>query len=343
MKTSCVALLSGGLDSMLAIRLMQTQGVHVEALNFQTIFTCCKDESGRAARELNVPLTVIGDDDEYLQLIRKPQFGYGRGANPCVDCRIYMFARAKKFMEQSGAQFVISGEVVGQRPMSQKRRDLDIISVRSDLEDLLLRPLSAQLMPPTLPERRQWVDRSKLGKFSGRSRKGLIQLAKELGLSRMPAPSNGCALTETKFGNKVHDLVQLDPANQRWDFELLKIGRHYRLDAGQKVVVGRDEQDNEALQYMCHRSDARADMLIEPENFIGPAAMVVGRADGTTLEAAGALLLKHTSKCDQDSTMVRVTRTDGVKLCQLDAAYKTLNARNTSEQRPSKLTGGPKR
>ena len=343
MNQSCVALLSGGLDSMLAIRLMQIQDIHVEALNFQTIFTCCKDESGRAADELEVPLTVIGDDDEYLQLIRKPQFGYGKGANPCVDCRIYMFARAKKFMEQCGARFVISGEVIGQRPMSQKRKDLDIIAARSGLEDLLVRPLSARLLASTLPEREQWVDRSKLGDFFGRSRKGLIRLANEMGLKRIPSPSNGCALTETAFGNKVFDLVKLDPENQRWDFELLKIGRHYRLATGQKVVVGRHEQDNEALRYMCQRADARADMLLEPENFIGPAAMVVGRADGETLEAAGALMLKHTNKFDPRSVTVLITRTDDVDLAQLNTAYQRLDARNTSGHRSPQPRGNRQR
>jgi len=343
MSITCVALLSGGLDSILAIRLMQEQGIDVHALNFQTVFTCCKDESGRAASELSVPLTVIGDDDEYLQLIRRPRFGYGKGANPCVDCRIYMFARAKRFLDQIGGQFVVSGEVVGQRPMSQKRRDLEIISAHSGLEDLLLRPLSAQFLPLTLPERNGWVDRSKLHRFSGRSRKGLIELARRFGLSRIPSPSNGCALTETSFGHKVHDLVQLDHGNRRWDFELLKVGRHYRLKSGQKVVVGRNEKDNEALQYMTAREDARAEMLLEPENFIGPAAMVVGLSDRDTLPAAGALLLRHASRCDSDAPTVRVTRTNGIESypLNLDAVDAASTARNVSERHPPRPNGGP--
>ena len=127
----CVALLSGGLDSILAIRVLQEQGVEVEALNFKTIFTCCQNQSAQAARELDVPLTVIGQEDDYLQLIRRPRFGYGKGANPCVDCRIYMFERARLYMDQIGADFIASGEILGQRPMSQKRRDLEAISYHS--------------------------------------------------------------------------------------------------------------------------------------------------------------------------------------------------------------------
>ena len=144
---------------MLAIRIMQAQGIEVEALNFKTMFTCCQDLSAQAAHRLGVRLTVVSQEDDYLELIKNPRFGYGKGANPCVDCRIYMFERAQKFMEQIGADFIVSGEVVGQRPMSQKRRDLDVISHQSGLEDLLLRPLSAKLLLPTLPERKGLVDR----------------------------------------------------------------------------------------------------------------------------------------------------------------------------------------
>ena len=128
MSTRAVVLLSGGLDSRLAVRILQQQGITVEALNFRTIFTCCQDDAARAARDLDVPLTVIGQEDDYLQLLKKPKYGYGKGANPCVDCRIYMFEFARKFMDEVGAAFVASGEVLGQRPMSQKRKDLAIIS-----------------------------------------------------------------------------------------------------------------------------------------------------------------------------------------------------------------------
>jgi tRNA-specific 2-thiouridylase len=170
--TRCVVLLSGGLDSMLAIRIMQEQGIEVEALNFKTMFTCCQDTSAQAAHALNVPITVVGQEDDYLDLIREPQFGYGKGANPCVDCRIYMFQRAHKFMEAIDAQFIVSGEVVGQRPMSQKRSDLKVISNYSGLEELLLRPLSAKLLEPTKPELMDWLTVKSYMTFKGVVAKG---------------------------------------------------------------------------------------------------------------------------------------------------------------------------
>ncbi len=193
MSVRAVALLSGGLDSMLAIRVLQEQGVEVEALNFQTLFTCCQGQAAQAASELGVRLSVLSTDDSYLDLIRRPQHGYGRGANPCVDCRIYMFRAAARWMAETAADMVISGEIVGQRPMSQKKRDLAVIARRCGLEDRLLRPLSAKLLPPTLPERTGLIDRQRLYAFSGRSRKGLIELARQLGFSRIPQPSSGCA------------------------------------------------------------------------------------------------------------------------------------------------------
>jgi len=205
MTRSAVALLSGGLDSMLAIRLVQAQGISVEALNFQTLFTCCRDDAAQAARELGVRLTVLNSQDDYLELVRAPRYGYGKGANPCVDCRIYMFRIARQFMDQIGASFVISGELLGQRPMSQKRMDLAVIARQAGLDDLLVRPLSALHLPPTLPERAGWLDRTQLHGFTGRGRKGLIALARQFGFRSIPHPSSGCALTDPEFSRHVHE------------------------------------------------------------------------------------------------------------------------------------------
>ena len=306
----CIALLSGGLDSMLAIRLMQDQDIEVEALNFKTMFTCCQDTSAQAARSLGVPMTIIGQEDDYLDLVREPQYGYGKGANPCVDCRIYMFERARTFMEEMDAQFIISGEVVGQRPMSQKRRDLDTISHHADLEDLLLRPLSAKLLHPTLPEREGWVDRQQLYDFQGRSRKGLIELAKQLGLNDIPTPSTGCALTEPRFSQKVFDLISAPNESRRWDFELLKVGRHFRHDAHTKIVVGRNETENSHLQYLHGQPDATSDALLRPENFLGPLALIIGRLSDEVLEFAGALTLRYAKRFDPEDALIRVDRRD---------------------------------
>ena len=305
--TRCVTLLSGGLDSMLAIRIMQDQGIEVEALNFKTMFTCCQDLSAQAAHRLGVRLTVVSQEDDYLELIKNPRFGYGKGANPCVDCRIYMFERAEKFMEQIGADFIVSGEVVGQRPMSQKRRDLDVISQQSGLEDLLLRPLSAKLLLPTLPERKGLVDRDRLYAFQGRSRKGLIRLAKAYGLDEVPTPSTGCALTEPLFGKKVHDLIQIQVDPQPWDFQLVKIGRHFRFDNQTRVILGRNEAENHQLEYSHRLPEATSTALLDPENFSGPVALVSGPPTEQAIEFALALVLRYGTKKKETDNSVFVT------------------------------------
>lgn len=306
MTRSCVVLLSGGLDSMLAIRIMQEQGVVVEALNFKTIFTCCQDQSAQTARDLGVRLTVVGQEDDYLDLVKEPQFGRGKGANPCVDCRIYMFEKAKRFMHQIGADFIVSGEVAGQRPMSQKKRDLDRIAYHSDLEDLLLRPLSAKLMRPTLPEREGWVDREQLYAIEGRSRKRLIALAKKFGLKEIPTPSTGCSLTEPKFSKKVFDLIDAPGESRRWDFELLKVGRHFRFDTLTKVILGRDAAENDQLQYAHQLPDAASTAVLWPENFAGPHALLIGPRTDDAIRFAASLMLRYAREHEPDNALVRV-------------------------------------
>lgn len=314
MTVRCVALLSGGLDSMLAIRLMQQQGIEVEAVNFKTIFTCCQDQAGQAARDLGVRLTVLKQEDDYLELLRYPKFGYGKGANPCVDCRIYMIEKAKRFMEHIGARFIVTGEVVGQRPMSQKRHDLDVVEHHSNCDDLLLRPLSAKLMPPTLPEREGWVDRDKLYGFRGRSRKELIQLAKQLDLPVIPTPSTGCALTEPGFGFKVFDLLEHTTSDDRWEFELLKVGRHFRFNEQTKIVVGRNETENDQLHYMHQLPDARSSASLFPENFIGPRSLVIGPPHEEAIDFAAALILRYSKRYEADNAMIRVETETGRSL-----------------------------
>ncbi len=289
----CVALLSGGLDSMLAIRLMQEQDIAVEAVTFRTLFTCCQDQAGRAAQILGVNLTALVPEEDYLQVVRRPQFGYGRGANPCIDCRIYMFQKAKAFMAQIGADFVVSGEIVGQRPKSQKRRDLEIISHHSQLDDYLLRPLCARRLPPTWPEREGLVDRERLHAFSGRSRKGLIRLAQKFGFHQIPAPSTGCQLTEPRFSRKVFDLFRHQSDNDRWSFELLKHGRHYRWSTQTKIIVGRNESDNVALTHMHQNGNKPSAKLLQPTNFRGPVVLIAGVADEAAVQVGCGLMLRH--------------------------------------------------
>ncbi|MCA9263629.1 MAG: hypothetical protein KDA60_07255, partial [Planctomycetales bacterium] len=224
-----------------------------------------------------------------------------------VDCRIYMFQRAARLLDQLDCQFMVSGEVIGQRPNSQKRKHLETIGYQSGYEDLLLRPLSAKLLAPTRPEREGWVDRERLYRFYGRSRKGLIKLARELGLPTIPDPSTGCALTEQRFSHKVHDLMQHQPTADRWDYELLKTGRHYRLDEQHKVIVGRNQEENATLvfrQQVEHRSSS---LLLEPDGFVGPAALLIGPQAGNLLDLAGGFLLRHTREQETATYCTRIT------------------------------------
>ncbi|NLX57229.1 MAG: tRNA 4-thiouridine(8) synthase ThiI [Planctomycetaceae bacterium] len=302
----CVALLSGGLDSHLAVRLMQQQGLEVVALHCRSPFAVGPDRAEQAATCLGVPLTIVSLGDDYLDIVRQPRFGYGRGANPCVDCRVHMFSLARSCLQQHEAQFVVSGEVVGQRAGSQKRRDLDTIAHHSGLHERLLRPLSARLLPVTLPERAGWVDREKLYGFYGRGRRGLIQLARALGIDEIPTPSTGCVLTEPPFARKVFDLLQHQTRAGRWDFELLKFGRHFRLNNQCKVVLGRREAENHQLEHLHAVPEAGESTLLAPDGFVGPTALVVGPLTDQAYAFACELMHQFARKPIDPAGRVRV-------------------------------------
>ncbi len=303
-----VALFSGGLDSTLAVRVLQEQGIEVEALNVHTVFECCKTVAAKAAAELGVRLTVVTVADDYLELIRKPKYGYGKGVNPCIDCRAYMARMARQRMEQTGACAVVSGEVLGQRPMSQRGWQVRAIERDSGLEGRLLRPLSAKLLPPTIPEREGLIDRERLYGFRGRGRKELIALAERLGIEEIPQPSTGCPLTRTTFAPRVRDLMQFQPDAARWDFELLNVARHLRLDPHTKVAVGRNQEENAILGNFFERSDAPAPALLHPENFLGPDVLIVGRVTEDAIALGASLVLRFTRRFDPDDALVRVSR-----------------------------------
>ena len=299
----CIALLSGGIDSRIAVRLMQLQDIEVEAFTFVTIFECCKPNAARAAGELGVPLTVVEQGDDYLDVIKHPRYGYGRGANPCVDCRIHMLRLAWQLGQQTGASFVVTGEVLGQRPMSQKRSDLTVVEKASGLEGILLRPLSAKLLPPTQPEQDGIVERERLYDINGKSRRPLIALGHELGIDELPQPSTGCALTERPFGHRVFDLLEHKPHATRWDFELLKTGRHFRLEPDTKVVLGRNREQNEWLRQIATVPGRSTCTLVHPL-FPGPEALIVGELNPDRLRRTGYLILRYSKRYEPGHTLV---------------------------------------
>jgi tRNA-uridine 2-sulfurtransferase len=272
----CVALVSGGLDGCLAALLMRQQGIHVEALQFRTLFPCGRAGTTPLASYPDIPVTVQPFEADQVELIRYPRFGYGRGANPCVDCRIRMLRHAADFMQQVDAQFVVTGDVVGQRNTGQRRRDLETVTHHCGLGDRLLRPLSAKILAPTLPEREGWVDRSQLYGFFGRGRRGLHQLAATLGVPSVPAPGSGCALAEGPLTRRVFDLLRHKSAATLWDFQLLRVGRHFRFDPQCRVIVGRHHADNEQLRAFQQSAPTADCTLVTLDGLIGPLALLIG-------------------------------------------------------------------
>ena len=297
MKRKALALLSGGLDSTLAVRLMLDMGVDVEALNFTSPFcTCtgknsgCKSEAVRVAEEFNIPIKVMNKGLDYLEVIRNPRHGYGKGLNPCIDCRIYLLRRAKEYMIESGADFVITGEVLGQRPMSQRRDAMRVIERESGLEDLLVRPLSAQFFAPTLPEREGWIDRAKLLAIRGRSRKEQIELADEMDVRNYPCPAGGCLLTELSFVPKVQDVLDHSDELKLRDCRLLKIGRHFRIGEHTKVIIGRNEADNAMLENVFQPGDTAITWM----DGNTPAGIIIGDQGPAGTGLAARILLRYT-------------------------------------------------
>lgn len=245
-KVRALALLSGGLDSALAIWLIIQQGIDVIGINFTTPFFN-PDKAIKIAKFLNIPLEIIDITEDYIEILKKPKFGYGKNLNPCIDCHAFMLKKTFELMGKYQADFIITGEVLGERPMSQNINSLNIVARYSGVEDYVLRPLSAKLLPPTKPEREGLVDREKLLSIQGRSRKIQLELAREIGLKEIPTPSGGCLLTEKFFSKKLLDLLKNKENITRRDLELLKIGRHFRLPNNIKIIVGRNKNENEKL------------------------------------------------------------------------------------------------
>jgi hypothetical protein len=286
----CVALISGGLDSQLAARLMLAQGIRVRGLHMTTPFVDATSRARRVADALHIALSEVALGEEFLALVRTPRFGYGKAANPCLDCRTRMFRTAAELMTQCGAEFVVTGEVVGQQAASQRRRDLEAIAHHSGLRDRLLRPLSAKILAETLPERAGWVKREQLHGFFGRGRRGLLELARALAVREIPAPSSGCPLSEHPFARKTHDLLRYLPEASAWQFALLKTGRHFRFDASCKVIVGRNEADNQQLEAQFAARGNEAATRLTPRGFVGPVALLIGPASPAAVDFAVGLV-----------------------------------------------------
>ena len=246
-KIKAVALLSGGLDSLLAVKIIQevNPDIKIYGIFIKTPFLKPKWVI-KAVSFLNIPLEIVQAKEDYIEIIKNPEFGYGQAVNPCIDCHIYFLKKAKEYMEKIGAKFIITGEVVGQRPMSQRKEILKLIEKKAGVEKLVLRPLSAKLLPKTIPEIKGWVDRKKLYAISGRGRKLQFELAKKYNIKEFSSPAGGCLLTDKQFAKRFNDALKYNEL----DYEmarLLKIGRHFRLPQKSKLIVSRNEGENRII------------------------------------------------------------------------------------------------
>jgi tRNA U34 2-thiouridine synthase MnmA/TrmU len=314
-KKKVVALLSGGLDSQLAIKMMQEQGFDVSAVAIKTPF--CDFDCGRGcgfeirerADDLNVNLKTVYLGDEYIEMLKHPKHGVGAGFNPCIDCRSMMFDAAKKHMKEIGAEFIISGEVLGQRPMSQHAPALRIIEKESDLVGKIVRPLSAALLPETDPEKDGLIKRENLGMIRGRTRRNQLDMAKKYGIENPPNAGGGCLLTEPHFGIKAKDLFSHIENPSINDIDLLKIGRHFRLDEETKFVVGRNKDENEMIKAIA----LPGDILFEAKDFVGPVSILRGSNAKEHLKFASSVTLRYSDAPNNEQAIVSIKDNDLVE------------------------------
>jgi tRNA U34 2-thiouridine synthase MnmA/TrmU len=273
-----IALMSGGLDSCLAVKVVQEQGIEVEAVNFATPF-CDSGKLGgscgvvsRLAGAAGISLRTVHLGPEFLDIVAHPKHGWGKNMNPCIDCRILMLRRAAEMLGPAGAGFVITGEVLGQRPMSQHLNALKLVEEESGLPGRVLRPLSAKLLPPTIPETEGWVDRERLLSIGGRSRKEQLALARKYGIADPPTPAGGCLLTDPGYASRLRDLLQHKGEITEHDAVLIRFGRYVRLGPKAFAMVGRNEGENNRLETV----QTGEEWLFQPENCVGPTAVSAG-------------------------------------------------------------------
>jgi len=307
-----VALFSGGLDSKLAVLTILKQGIDVKALAFLTPFNTPREGNSLHAQENTAP-EALGYEvytrwltDTVIEIVRNPRFGYGNQMNPCIDCRILMLREARKFMDEMGADFIITGEVLGQRPMSQRKDTLNRIDKEAGVKGYVLRPLSAKLLSVTIPEAGGIVDRDMLHDFRGRSRRPQINLAREFKLVHYPAPAGGCLLTDPIFAYKLRDLLACNPDPSVREITLLKIGRHFRFSPACKIIVGRDQKENEMLESLAGNNES----LITIEGYGSPTTLVSGTIKDEALMIAASLCARYSDAKEIPHVHARVVSRD---------------------------------
>jgi tRNA-uridine 2-sulfurtransferase len=289
-----VALFSGGLDSVLAIYLLLLQGIKVTPLHFCSPFSPVdtRDEDSpvqRCARQLGVEVTFMTKGDEFLELVRNPYHGHGKNLNPCIDCRIYTLRKAKEYMSEIGATFIVTGEVVGQRPMSQRKNTIRMIEKRADCDGIIVRPLSGRILARTAVEEAGIISGDKMLAVAGRGRKAQLGLAREAGITGFSAPAGGCLLTDKIFSRKVRDLFDDQEIVTPDDINLLHVGRHIRIRSGLKIVVGRTEAENLRLE-----ASKSMGLFFAPDDYPAPVILALGECSEAEESLVAGVLHRYT-------------------------------------------------
>ncbi len=306
-KCKALGLCSGGLDSILAALVLRKQGIDVTWISFETPFFSA-DKARTAAGYVDIPLIVEDISACYMDMLKNPPAGYGRNMNPCLDCHALMFKCAGERMLEGRFEFLFSGEVVGQRPMSQTKPSIRYVEKHSGFSGRILRPLSARLLPVSLPEQEGWVDRVQLLDISGRSRKRQIALAEEFGVSEYPNPAGGCLLTYAGFSNRLKDLFRYQDDYAINELHLLKYGRHFRLPEGFKIIVGRSQADNE---HILEHQRPETDAVLFVKEYPGPVALVPGDLSRDAVLKAAALIVGYSRAPQNVEVTVEVNLPSG--------------------------------
>lgn len=304
-----LGLCSGGLDSILSALVLKDQGIHVEWVTFETPFFSAQ-KARQAARQTGIRLHVQDITEDYLVMLKDPPVGYGKNMNPCMDCHALMFNKAGQLMQARGFDFLFSGEVVGQRPMSQNANSLRYVEKHSGFDGSILRPLSAQRLPETAMEKDGRVDRSRLLDLNGRSRKPQMALAKHYRIRDYPSPAGGCLLTDPGYSRRLKDLMDHGAALTRSNLNLLQYGRHMRLSPEIKIVVGRTKSDNEQVM---RAHDPQTDTVLKSRNRPGPTVIMPGGGPDAMIFLAAAICAGYSKVKETESASVQVTAGDKIK------------------------------
>ncbi|PRR80412.1 tRNA-specific 2-thiouridylase MnmA [Clostridium liquoris] len=298
--TRVLAMVSGGLDSILAAKLIKDQGIEVIGVCFKSHFF---DEQNaiKMTEQIGIPLKVVDFSEEHFSMVKHPKHGYGKNMNPCIDCHSLMLNYTGKLLEDLNADFIITGEVLNQRPMSQTRSSLDIVKKESGFSDKILRPLCAKNLPPTEMEVKGLVDREKLLDISGRSRKIQMELADKWGIKDYPSPAGGCKLTEPNYSKRLRELLNHNDNPSNRELELLKYGRHFRVSSSAKIISTRTKEEGDQVKKYLDKGD----LIFFAEDFNGSMIIVVGEPNEEDIKFAAKVTARYSKAKDEKLVKVK--------------------------------------